>query len=311
VENRPAELWSVFDFLMCGHLGRYGTFRRTFEDPIVGGNRAAADRLGQRVRPFLLRRRKEEVAQDLPEKVDMPPEWVELTEEQRALYVAIQEQDAQPLRESLARGTQVGFPTVLSVLTRLKQVCDHPALITGQTEPLGGRSEKFDLVLDRLDEILARDEQVVVFSHFLKTLDLIQAAIEEREVAWVRLDGSVATDERQRRIDRFNDRGAQVALCSLQAVGHGVNLTAANHVVHVDRWWNPAVEDQATDRVHRIGQARTVFVHRILTVDTLEEKIAVLQERKRGLSDRIMGASAQGAMGWTREELLELLQPLE
>jgi SNF2 family DNA or RNA helicase len=121
----------------------------------------------------------------------------------------------------------------------------------------------------------------------------------------------VSMDERQRRIDDFNDHRAQVALCSLQAMGHGVNLTAANHVIHVDRWWNPAVEDQATDRVHRIGQEKTVFVHRILTSDTLEEKIATLQERKRGLSDDVMGAAAQQQLRWTREELLELLKPLD
>ena len=116
--------------------------------------------------------------------------------------------------------------------------------------------------------------------------------------------------ERQYRIDHFNQHQAQVVLCSLRAMGHGVNLTAASHVIHVDRWWNPAVEDQATDRVHRIGQYKTVFVHRVLTTDTLEEEIATLLERERGLSDRIMSAAAQQDLRWTRDELLDLLRPL-
>jgi SNF2 family DNA or RNA helicase len=144
----------------------------------------------------------------------------------------------------------------------------------------------------------------------LDTLNLFERALDAGDIKWVRLDGSVPMRIRQRRIDRFNDRRADVALCSLHAMGHGVNLTSANHVFHVDRWWNPAIEDQATDRLHRIGQKKTVFVHHIQTSDTLEEKIATLQERKRGLSDRIMKA-ADRPLRWTREELLELLRPLQ
>jgi SNF2 family DNA or RNA helicase len=184
-------------------------------------------------------------------------------------------------------------------------------LITDTVEPLEGRSEKFDLVLERVEEILAAGEKVIVFSQFLNTLSLLQAALQARRVKHVRLDGSLSLSARQGRIDRLNEGDAQVALCSLQAVGHGVNLIGANHVIHIDRWWNPAIEDQATDRAHRIGQAKTVFVHLIQTRNTLEEKIAMLQERKRGLSDDIMSAAAQQGLQWTREELLEILQPLD
>lgn len=309
VENRPAEMWSMFDFLMRGHLGRYGTFERVFENPILGGDRAAADQLGKRVGPFLLRRRKDEVAKDLPAKVDLE-DWVELTGEQRQLYVAIQSREAEPVRQSLLRGRSISRMNILAVLTKLKQVCDHPALVTGKTEPVHGRSEKFDLVVERVGDILEQGDQVVLFTHFLDTLSLLEMTLDERGLRWVRLDGSVPLHHRQVLIDRFNAQQAEIALCSLQAMGHGVNLTAASHVIHIDRWWNPAVEDQATDRVHRIGQTKTVFVHRILTADTLEEKIATLQERKRGLSDRIMGAAARQTPSWSREELLELLRPL-
>ena len=309
VENRPAELWSVFDFLMRGHLGTYGTFQRRFETPILEGSASAAQRLGERVAPFLLRRRKDEVAQDLPDKVEME-EWVELTDEQRDLYVTIQNREAEPVRRSLAGGAQINYPGILAILTKLKQVCDHPALVTGKFKPIEGRSEKFDRIMDLITEIVEGDELVVLFTQWLDTLHLFEQALNEQEIRWVRLDGSVPMHVRQRRIDRFNDRGADVALCSLRAVGHGVNLTAANHVFHVDRWWNPAVEDQATDRLHRIGQRKTVFVHHIQTSDTLEEKIADLQRKKRGLSDRIM-RTADRPLKWTREELLELLRPLK
>jgi len=311
VENRPAELWSVFDFLMKGHLGAYETFQRVFEQPIIEGDRTSADWLGKRVGPFVLRRRKEQVATDLPPKIEMPPEWVELTLEQRRLYVAIQNKEAKPARDALLAGDRVGTPGILAILTKLLQVCDHPALVMHQMQPIENRSEKFDLALERVCEIVRQGEHVVLFSRFLGSLRLFCTALKEQGVSWVYLDGSVPLDERQRRIDAFNADQAQVALCSLLAVSHGVNLTAANHVIHFDRWWNPAVEDQATDRVHRIGQSETVFVHRILTMNTLEEKIATLLERKRGLSDRIMDAAVQHQGSWTREELIGLLEPLE
>jgi SNF2 family DNA or RNA helicase len=311
VENRPAELWSVFDFLMRGHLGTYGAFQRTFETPIMVGDQEIAECLGKRVGPFLLRRRKEEVAKELPEKIEME-EWVELTEEQRKLYVAIQNREAEPIRQSLQRGDRVNYPNILATLTKLKQVCNHPALITGEQHPIEGRSEKFDAILNQVQDIIIdHDEKVVLFSQYLDMLDIFETALRRYDMHWVRLDGSVSMRSRQERIDRFNDHEAQVALCSLQAVGHGVNLTAANHVIHIDRWWNPATEDQATDRLHRIGQKKTVFVHYVQTRDTLEEKIEALQDRKRGLSDRIMSAATRGQQRWTREELIELLRPLD
>lgn len=310
VENRPAELWSVFDFLMQGHLGTYGGFLRVFETPIMEGDRSAAGRLGERVGPFMLRRVKEQVAQDLPEKIPLE-DWVELTEEQRELYVTIQGREAEPVRQSLLRGDHINYPNILAILTKLKQVCDHPALITEQYSPILGRSEKFDVIVERVDEILEHKELVVLFSQYLSMLDLFEIVFQEKGLSFIRLDGSVSMEERQRRIDRLNNRRAQVALCGLQAVGYGVNLTAANHVVHVDRWWNPATEEQATDRLHRIGQKKTVFVHYVQVSDTLEEKIAALQEHKQEMSDHIMSAADRGERGWTREELLELLKPLE
>ncbi len=308
VENRPAELWSLFDFLMRGHLGRYGTFTRVFEDAITAGDHHASERLGHRIRPFLLRRKKGDVAQDLPDKIEMD-EWCELTEEQKQLYGGLIEA-SRAVRAALRRGERVNYTaSILPVITKLKQICDHPALVISEKQPLRGRSEKFDWVIDKIAEIHQQGEQVVVFSHFLGMLDLLEAAMQQKAIRYIRMDGS--TRHRQPLIDRFNQGEARVALCSLMATGHGINLQSANHVIHADRWWNPAIEDQATDRVHRIGQDRTVYVYRILTEGTLEERIDRLLEEKRGMADRIIGAATTGPAGWTREELLELLRPLD
>lgn len=308
VENRPAELWSIFDFLMQGHLGRYGTFVREFEHRIIAGDLAASRELGRRIGPFILRRLKEDVAQDLPEKIEMT-EWCELTREQRQLYGGLQDA-LQQLSTALQQGERVDYTaSILPVLTKLKQICDHPALVTTKKHPVYGRSEKFDWIVEKLDEIVAKSEQVVLFSHYLGMLDLFEVVLNEKNIRYIRIDGS--TRDRQGLIDRFDKGQAVVALCSLQATSFGINLQAANHVIHADRWWNPAVEDQATDRVHRIGQDKTVYVYRILTEGTLEERIDALLAAKRGMADRVMGATKQElSHGWTREELLEILKPL-
>lgn len=309
VENRLSELWSIFDFLIKGMFGTHASFSSRYEAPIAQGDEEAAEDLARRIRPFLLRRLKESVAKDLPEKIELEV-WCDLTAEQRALYGQLQDMLAKPLQEEIERGAQVNYQmSVLPVLTKLKQVCDHPALITGKMKPLLGRSEKFDMSIERIREIKAAGEQVVVFSHFLKTLDLFELAFDDLGISSVRIDGGVVN--RQDRIDRFNDGKATVALCSILACGYGIKLTAANHVIHFDRWWNPATEDQATDRVHRIGQEKTVYVYRTLVSGTLEEKIAQLLDQKRNLADEVIGASITQPMSWTKTELLELLKPVD
>jgi len=309
VENRLSELWSIFDFLIKGMFGSHASFSTRYEVPIAAGDEEAADDLARRIRPFLLRRLKETVAKDLPEKLELEV-WCDLSSEQRSLYGQLQDLLAKPLQEEIESGAQVNYQmSVLPVLTKLKQVCDHPALITGKTRPLFGRSEKFDTTIERIQEIKAAGDQVVVFSHFLKTLDLFELAFDDLGISSIRIDGGV--DNRQERIDHFNGGKATVALCSILACGYGITLTSANHVIHFDRWWNPATEDQATDRVHRIGQQKNVYVYRTLVSGTLEEKIAVLLENKRNLADQVIGASITQPMSWTKEELLELLKPLD
>ena len=255
-----------------------------------------------------MRRLKQDVADDLPDKVEMD-EWCELTDEQRQLYIEIQN-NYRGLARSLARGEQVSKTSILAALTKLKQVCDHPALINKKENPIKGRSEKLDWVIDKVGEIAAQREKVVIFSHYLGMLSLMETELANQGFSLVRIDGSTALDTRQYLIDRFNEGDSQVALCSLRAAGYGINLTAANHVIHADRWWNPAIEDQATDRVHRIGQDQIVYVYRILVQDTLEEKIVRLLERKRVIAGDVVGAATEGGLEWSREELLEILKPI-
>ena len=210
---------------------------------------------------------------------------------------------------ALKRGEDVNYTSnILPLLTKLKQICDHPSIVSNRKHPVLGRSEKFDWIIDKVKEITAGGDQVVIFSHFLGMLDLLGMALPSN-LARIRIDGS--TGSRQTLIDQFNSGRAQVALCSLRASGHGINLTSGNHVIHADRWWNPAVEDQATDRVHRIGQDKTVYVYRIMVADTLEERIEKLLEKKRGIADDIVAAAGQDGVKWSREELLEILKPLD
>ncbi|MEA3356069.1 MAG: C-terminal helicase domain-containing protein, partial [Candidatus Bipolaricaulota bacterium] len=201
------------------------------------------------------------------------------------------------------------YTSIFTVIQRLREVCDHPALITGKREPVLGRSEKFDLAVEKISSIVEGGEQVVLFSNSLVMLDLFEAVLGDSGISYMRLDGS--TTDRQGVIDAFNRGEADVALCSIRAAGQGIELTAANHVIHVDRWWNPALEDQATDRVHRIGQNKTVYVYRIQVTDTLEERIDALLESKRQVSAGILTPATAGARSWTREELLEILSPIE
>lgn len=308
VENRPSEIWSLFDFVMRGHLGRYTTFGKVFENPISAGDNQAANRLGQRIKPFVLRRLKEEVARDLPDKIELD-EWCELSSEQRDLYQGLQDGMKQVYRD-LRAGRQVNYAaSILPVLTKLKQICDHPAIVTKDDKKVLGRSNKFDWIVDKIQEIREADEQVVIFSHFLDMLTLLEKACHQKGWSYIRLDGSVSN--RQPLIDRFNASKVPIALCSIRATGYGINLTAANHVIHADRWWNPAVEDQATDRVHRIGQDKTVYVYRILVENSLEERIDNLLTEKRIVASSIMGATRSGARAWSREELLEILKPID
>jgi hypothetical protein len=295
VENRLAELWSIYEYLNPRLLGPLETFRREVAVPIERhGRDDVAARLTRVVRPFLLRRLKSDPAiiQDLPPKQEMKVVCT-LTREQASLYRAAVDETMRRIESSdgiQRRGL------VLALITALKQICNHPAHYLGESGPLAGRSGKLDRLHEMLEEVLAAGDRALVFTQFREMGDRLVAALSRAFAVEVPfLHGGVARAARDAMVRRFqeNPRGPQVFVLSVKAGGTGLNLTAANHVFHFDRWWNPAVEDQATDRAYRIGQTRAVQVHKLLAAGTVEEKVDRLLEGKRDLSGRIIGQGEQ------------------
>jgi superfamily II DNA or RNA helicase len=304
IENRLDELWSQLHFTNPGLLGGRADFQDRWGEPISLGDRAAAARLRERIRPFVLRRMKSEVARDLPPRTDAIM-YVELDEAERITYDAIRAATQREVVAMLQAGG--GVMAALEALLRLRQAACHPALlptgIRGGAAPQG--SSKLERLLEALADAVADGHRALVFSQWTSLLDLIEPHLEAAAIGFVRLDGT--TVDRAGVVATFQaDAGPPVMLLSLKAGGTGLNLTAADHVFLVDPWWNPAVEDQAADRAHRIGQDKSVMVYRMVARDTVEERILELQARKRALADAAL-ADAGGAAAITRDDLLALL----
>jgi SNF2 family DNA or RNA helicase len=314
IENRLTELWSILDFLNPGYLGSLREFSHRYVTKIEKTKDAAAiGQVQKLIRPFLLRRVKKDPAiqLDLPDKNEMKA-YVSLTTEQASLYENYI-QDMFAKLERLKAMERRGL--ILAALTKLKQVCNHPALLLKegiQTHTLG-RSNKVERLLDMVNELRQEGDRCLIFTQFVETGHLLQNIIQKELKEKVQfLHGGTPRAERERMIDTFQDEslnlenGSGIFLLSLKAGGTGLNLTAANHVFHFDRWWNPAVENQATDRAFRIGQTRHVQVHKFVTLGTLEERIDEMIERKQGLSQQIVG----GGEGWITELSTEDLRDL-
>lgn len=310
VENRLNELWSIFQFLNPGYLGSQEEFQRRFARPIErGGSDSATQQLKQLTRPFILRRVKTDpnVIQDLPAKNEMKV-FCNLTREQATLYEAVVRDSIQRIEESegiARRGI------VLATLMKLKQVCNHPAQFLGDNSALPGRSGKLARLTEMLDEVRAVRERALIFTQFAEMGKLLQAYLQEvftEEVLF--LHGGTPAHTRTQMIDRFqNDpHGPTVFILSLKAGGTGLNLTRANHVFHFDRWWNPAVENQATDRAFRIGQTRNVQVYKYICAGTFEEQIDGMLERKQELASSIVGESEAWITELSTKELRELFK---
>ncbi len=307
VENRLSDLWSILDWTTPGLLGPLEQFSRTVATPVEHyRDPAATERLARTVRPFLLRRRKTdpEIAPDLPARTvsDIP---VALTAEQVQLYEA-------EVREAMAAiESQDGITRqalVLRMLTVLKQICNHPAQYLHQDGPLAGRSGKLATLEELLPVIVDEGESVLVFSQFVECLTLIEARLAQLRIPTLFLHGGVPARRRGELVDAFQAGEAPVFLLSLKAGGVGLNLTRATHVVHYDRWWNPATEDQATDRAHRIGQDRPVQVHRLIAEGTLEDRIAVLIEGKRALAESVVSSGESWIGRLSDAELTDLVR---
>lgn len=287
VENSLRDLWSLFEFLLPGYLGSRKDFKERYETPLLNGERGALwDRLSRRLRPYVLRRRKQEILSELPDKIEQVIE-VELSPEQKSAYTQLQlaaRAQIDQLRDQASGAVRM---RVLTALLRLRQACCDLRLLGAQN----GSSAKLNALLELLEEAIDGGHRVLVFSQFTSMLDLMVDALNEAGISFCRLDG--ATRNRQEVVERFqNDAEIPVFLISLKAGGVGLNLTAADTVIHFDPWWNPAVEVQATDRAHRIGQRRVVTAIKLIARDTIEERVLRMQEKKRELLEGTLDAEA-------------------
>ncbi len=299
VENRLEELWSIMRFANPGLLGGLSSFQDRYASPIASGDRTAAERLRAKIRPVVLRRMKRDVLTELPPRTDSVLH-VELEDEERVVYDAVRAAARREVADKLAAGGNV--LAALEALLRLRQAACHAALVPGQSAQT---SSKVERLLAAIEEAVLDGHKALVFSQWTSLLDLVEPHLEAAGVKFTRLDGS--TRDRGAVVNDFQSEGGPpVLLASLKAGGTGLNLTAADHVFLLDPWWNPATEDQAADRAHRIGQDRPVMVYRMVARDTVEERILALQEKKRALADVALG-EAGAAAAITREELLALL----
>jgi superfamily II DNA or RNA helicase len=306
LENSVLDLWSIFDFLMPGYLGSAKDFHERYELPIVREKNAAAQqRLARRLRPFLLRRLKSEVAADLPAKLEQVS-YCELTSDQREVYQQVIEASRKEVLAAVgAQGLAKSRMVVLSALLRLRQICCDLRLLKLDNVNPAKASGKLDLFGELLEEVIDGGHRVLVFSQFVSMLTLLKERLSEAGIEYCYLDGS--TTDRGAVVEIFQSGGIPVFLISLKAGGVGLNLTAADTVIHFDPWWNPAVEDQATDRAHRIGQTKVVTSYKLITRDTVEEKILLLQNKKRDVIRATLEGEEEftAALNW--EEIQELL----
>lgn len=305
IENRLSELWSIFDYLMPGFLYGYETFRREIETPIVKNqDEDVMKRLQKMTGPFILRRLKENVLSDLPEKLE-ETRYVRFDGEQKNLY------DAQVvhMRETLAGQAEEEFNKnrfqVLAELTRLRQICCAPSLCF---ENYRGSSAKVDACVQLILSAIDGGHRMLVFSQFTSMLEILEKELDKEEIQYYVITGSTPKEERLRLVKAFNSGSVPVFFISLKAGGVGLNLTGADVVIHYDPWWNQAVQNQATDRAHRIGQTKKVTVYKLIAKNTIEEKIQKLQETKQDLADQIIGGETGQLAGMSREDILALLE---
>ena len=319
MENHLGELWSLFHFLMPGFMGPLEQFNRLFRNPIEKqGDSDRQVQLHNRIKPFLIRRTKEMVATELPEKTDMI-RTVPLSGKQRDLYETVRLAMDEKVRDEISKkGLARSQIMILDALLKLRQVCCDPRLLSLSAAKDIHVSAKLDMLMEMVPEMVEEGRKILIFSQFVSMLDLIEDEIKKHPIEYTRLTGQ--TKNRDQAIEQFQNGPAQVFLISLKAGGVGLNLTAADTVIHYDPWWNPAVERQATDRAYRIGQDKPVFVYKLLTEETVEEKILQMQQSKQNLAEglyqdkkkvskQIKAATDQG-MQLTQDELLDLLQPL-
>ena len=304
IENSLSEIWSIFDFVMPGYLFTHSKFVNEYEKPIMNKDPGMLTQLNLRIQPYILRRMKQDVLSDLPEKTEEKI-LVDLSDRQKKLYAAylehyrgelhIDEEDAADIPENRVR--------ILSALMRLRQICCHPSTFMDNYD---GDSAKMDILMDLLSQAIAAGHRTLVFSQFTSMLDLIEKELVDRNIGYFCIRGDTKVADRSSYVKQFNEGTHDVFLISLKAGGTGLNLIGADMVIHVDPWWNPAVEDQATDRCYRIGQTRNVHVIKLLTKGTIEEKIYRLQQKKQRLAEAVIEKQEDLIGKLTKQELIEI-----
>ena len=304
IENRLSELWSIFDYLMPGFLYTYQRFREEIEIPVVvNGDENRMQRLQRMIRPFILRRLKGEVLRDLPAKLEENV-FAKLEGEQLALYDA----HVQRMKESLEGKSEKEFRSdkiqILAELTRLRQICCDPGLLF---EGYKGESAKAQMCMELIENAVSAGHKVLLFSQFTSMLERLAAGLKKTGIDYYMLTGSVGKEKRMQMVESVNEDDVPVFCISLKAGGTGLNLTAADIVIHYDPWWNVAVQNQATDRAHRIGQKHVVTVYKLVSEGTIEEKIIAIQERKKELAKQVLEGEGMDSVSFTKEEILELL----
>jgi superfamily II DNA or RNA helicase len=309
LENHLGELWAQFDFLLPGFLGTQKDFTKRWRTPIEKyDDPVRRDLLVRRIRPFMLRRRKDEVAKELPQKTTIV-QTVALEGAQRDLYETVRTAMQEKVRMAVAeQGLARSHIVVLEALLKLRQVCCDPALVKLARAGRVEESAKLDLLLDMLPELLEEGRRVLLFSQFTGMLAIIARALDKAGLPYVTLTGD--TTDRITPVQRFQEGEVPLFLISLKAGGVGLNLTAADTVIHYDPWWNPAAENQATDRAHRLGQTKPVFVYKLIVAGSIEERIVSMQDRKAALADSILREDAAGAAKFSAEDIEALLAPM-
>lgn len=309
LENHLGELWAQFDFLLPGFLGELREFTRYWRSPIEKqGDVARRELLAKRLRPFILRRRKEEVARELPPKTVIL-RTVELAGGQRDLYETVRAAMDSKIREEIAsKGFKRSQIVILDALLKLRQVCCDPRLVKSNAAKRVKERAKLDQLMDMLPELVDEGRRILLFSQFTSMLDLIEDELREAKLDFVRLSGD--TVDRETPVRRFQNAEVPIFLISLKAGGVGLNLTAADTVIHYDPWWNPAVENQATDRAHRLGQDKPVFVYKLIVAGSIEERILALQDRKAALAAGILSDDHTVDLKFGEDDLSALFAPL-
>ena len=308
IENRLSEIWSIFDFVSPGLLGPLHKFEEQFARPIDHGDSKQAARLRAAIHPFILRRTKNEVAKDLPAKIEID-KLIDLAADQKAIYMQVlREVRAQVMGEVERQGVAKSQLHILAGLTKLRQAACDPRLLGLPREFSDDDSGKLAALRELVDEAESGGHKVLVFSQFVSMLKLVREALDEDKIRYEYLDGSTQGPRTSASSASKTTRPCPVFLISLKAGGSGLNLTAADTVIHFDPWWNPAVEDQATDRAHRIGQTKVVTVYRLVAAGTIEEKILQLKQKKKELVASVLSEDAGGAKKLTRDDLDDLFK---